>query len=159
MPAEKSKVLKYMQGSKSLKMAHTISVDIECLVVKHDSCANHLNNLYTNTISTHVPCGYSSVNNEYKANYHTYYSRKDCMEKLSKELLKIGYEIIEEEKHDMIPLTINKKIEYKECKECRICSNPFNTNKKVNITKILKRLKIIPITQVNIEVLHIIYVT
>ena len=55
MPAEKSKILKYIQGSKSLKMAHTIFVDIECLVVKHDRCANHLNNSYTKTISTHVP--------------------------------------------------------------------------------------------------------
>ena len=31
MPSEKVKILKYIQGSKSLKMTHIICVDIECL--------------------------------------------------------------------------------------------------------------------------------
>ena len=80
MPAEKSKILKYIQGSKSLKMAHTIFVDIECLVVKHDSCANHLNNSYTKTISTHVPWGYSINLNKCKNwIWNNWYEKQDMI--------------------------------------------------------------------------------
>ena len=158
MPGEESKILKYLQGSKSLKIVHTISVHTECLLVKHDTCANNLNKSYTKTISTHVPCGYSiSVNNEFKANYHIYYRGKDCMEKLSKEILRIGKEIASEEKH-ITTLTDNEKPKHKECKKCHICNKHFNTNKKSK-NQNLKKLEIIVITQENIEVLHSLYVT
>ena len=131
MPSEKLKILKYIQGSKSLKMTHIISVDIECILVKHDICANNTDNSYTKTISTRVLCGYRiSVNNEFKANYHTYYRGKDCMEKLSKELIKIGYEIANEEKQEKIFLTKDEKLKHEECEKCQICDRPFNTNKE-----------------------------
>ena len=43
-------------------------------------------------------------------------------------------------------------------KKINIVIYMINTNKKVNTTKILKKLKIMIITQENLEVLHIQYV-
>ena len=58
MPDDENKILKYASGSKSLKMAHAIYVDIECLLVKHDTCLNNLNRSWSKTISIHIPSGY-----------------------------------------------------------------------------------------------------
>ena len=70
----------YSQGRYSLKMAHAIYVDIECLLVKHLTCSNNTNKSFLQTISTHVPSGYSiSVVNEFKANYYTYYRGEEIL--------------------------------------------------------------------------------
>ena len=53
MPSQKSNILKYIQGSKSLKMAHTIYVDIECLSVEHNTGVNDPNKLYKTNL---YPC-------------------------------------------------------------------------------------------------------
>ena len=95
----KNKILKHAIGSKSLKLPHVIYVDIECELKKHDTCANNLNKAWSITKNTHKPTGYAinSVN-EHKINDHTYYRGTDCMTKLSQDLLKIGKEILNEEK-------------------------------------------------------------
>ena len=69
MSNDKNNILKYASGSKSLKMAHAIYVDIECFLVKHDTCSNDLNKAWSKTISTHIPTRYSiNVVNEFKKN-------------------------------------------------------------------------------------------
>ena len=142
MPDDKNKILKYASGSKSLKMAHAIYVDIECLLVKHDTCSNNLNRSWSKTISTHTPSGYSiNVVNEYKDNYHTYYRGIDCMNQLSKELLKIGKEIINEEKKDTIPLTDDQKIKHEKSKRCYLCNEYFNTDKQSKYYKNYKKIR------------------
>ena len=52
------------------------------------------------------------------------------MEKLSKNLLRIGKEIINEEKKPMTTLTDDGKIKHEESKKCYLCNQPFNTNKQ-----------------------------
>ena len=135
MPDDRNKIIRYASGSKSLKMTQAIYVDIECHLVKHDTSTNKINKSWSTTKNTRVPTGYATNKvNEYKDNYHTYYRGKDCMTKLSKDLLKIGKEILNEEKKDMIPLTDDEKIKYEESKQCYLCEQPFNTKNKVNIT-------------------------
>ena len=142
MSDDKNKILKYASGSKSLKMAHAIYVDIECLLVKHDPCSNNLNRTWSKTISTHLPSGYSTnVVNEYKDNYHTYYRGIDCMNKLSKDLLKIGKEIINEEKEAMLPLINDEKIKLEKSKRCYLCNQYFNTNKQSKYYKNYKKVR------------------
>ena len=67
MPNKTNNTLKYVNGSKSFKMPHAIYVDIECQLVKHDTCSNGLNKSWSINKNTHEPCGYS-INkvNEYK---------------------------------------------------------------------------------------------
>ena len=77
-----------------------MQIDIECLLKKHHIRANDSKKSWSRIVNIHVSTGYSiSVVNEYKENYHSYYRGKDCMEKLSKKLLRIGKEIINEEKN------------------------------------------------------------
>ena len=122
-------------------MTHTIYVDIECLLVKHDACSNNLNKPLSKTVSTHIPSGYSiNVVNEYKDNYHTYYRGIDCMNKLSKDLLKIGKNIVNEEKKPMIPLTDDQIIKHKESTHCYYCNQSFNTNKQSKYYKNYKKV-------------------
>ena len=85
MPDNENKIIKYATGSKSIKMAHAIYGDIECLLKKHHIRANDSNKSWSRNVNSHVPTGYSiSALNEYKENYHSYHRGKDCMEKLSK---------------------------------------------------------------------------
>ena len=141
-PSEKNKILSYSQGSYSLQMAHVIYGDIESLLANRKTCSNNPDKSSSQTITTHVPCGYSiNVVNEFKANYHTYYRRQDCVEKLSKELLKIGKGIANEEEHDMKPLINDEKKQYEESKECHICKKAFNTDKKSKYYKNFKKVK------------------
>ena len=86
MPDDKNKALKYVSGSKSLKVAHVIYVDIECQLVKHDTRSNDKNKSWSKIISTHVPAGHAiNIVNEYKDNYHICYRGIDCMTILSKD--------------------------------------------------------------------------
>ena len=155
MPEDKHKILKHATGSKSFKIP-PIDVDIECQLKKHDTCANNLNKAWSITKNTHEPTGYTinSVN-EYQNNYHTYYRGADCMTKLLQDLLKIGKQILNEEKKD-IPLTDDEKTKQQQSKYCYLCHYCFNTD-KVNITKTAKKLGIIVIIRENIGVLHILY--
>ena len=142
MPDDKNKILKYIPKSKSLKMAQAIYVDIECLLVKHDTCSSNLNRSWSKTVSTHIPSGYSiNAVNEYKDNYHTYYRGIDCMNKLSKDLLKIGKKIINEEKKDTIPLTDDQKIKQEKSTHRYLCNQSFNTNKQSKYYKNYKKVR------------------
>ena len=99
MSDDKNKIIKYATGSKSLKMTHAIYVDIECQLEKHDTCTNTLNKSWPTSKKTHIPTGYAiNIVNEHKYNHHSLCRGEDCMTKLSKELLKIGKEILNKEK-------------------------------------------------------------
>ena len=52
------------------------------------------------------------------------------MTKLSRDLLKVGKEILNGEKKDMIPLTDDEKFKYEESKQCYLCDQSINTNKQ-----------------------------
>ena len=71
---EHAMYLKYHYGTKSLKMEHAMYLDLECTLIKHDTCANDPNNSYTEKIVTHIPHGYAlSVTKENDGNKHKHY--------------------------------------------------------------------------------------
>ena len=47
MPDKKRNILKYGSGIKSLKIPFVIYVDLECLLVKQQSCQNNPDKSYT----------------------------------------------------------------------------------------------------------------
>ena len=133
LPEENKKILKYLQGPNSMKIPQAIYVDIECLLVKHKTCFNNPNKSFSQTVATHVPSGFAiSVVTEFKTNYPTYYRVEDCMKVLSAKLLRVGKEISNEEKHDMILLTANEEKQYENAEVSHICKKPFINKEDIN---------------------------
>ena len=52
----KNKTLKYNHGEKSLKVPFTIYADLQCLLIKQQSCQNSPNESYTERKAMHEPC-------------------------------------------------------------------------------------------------------
>ena len=117
-------------------MLFIIYVDIECLLVKIDSCENSDTNSYIENKLLHVPSGYSIITcySFHKSlNEQKYYRRADCMQKFSPDLKEIFIKLINYEQKPMIPLTDQEKEAYDKEKVCFLCKGEFcydKTNKK-----------------------------
>ena len=59
MPSQGNKTLKYNHGEKSLKVPFTIYADLECLLIKQQSCQNNPNESYTERKAMHEPWSYA----------------------------------------------------------------------------------------------------
>ena len=59
MPTKLNKTLKYNHGEKPLKTPLVIYADLECLLLKQQSCQNNHNEYYTERKATYEPCGYA----------------------------------------------------------------------------------------------------
>ena len=78
------KILKYHRGEKSLKAPFAIYVDLECLLLKQQSCQNNPNESYTERKAIHEPCGYALdlvCSFDSKQNKHSFYRGKDCIKR------------------------------------------------------------------------------
>ena len=59
MPTQFNKTLKYNYGENSLRTPFVIYADLECLLLKQESCQNNPNESYTERKAIHEPCGYA----------------------------------------------------------------------------------------------------
>ena len=126
------KILKYNPRKKSLKAPFAISLNLECLLKKEQSCQNSLEKSYTEKKARHEPSGwamYTRCSFDEEENKLDYYRGKDCIEKLCKKLKKHAMKIINYEKKEMIPLTKEENKSYKEQKTCHICEEKFCMDK------------------------------
>ena len=76
MPDAKNNILKSKPGKKSLKYAFVIYADLECLLLKLNTCNNNPNKSYTTAKAIHKPSGYSlltSCSFDKLENTQTYY--------------------------------------------------------------------------------------
>lgn len=129
MPEEGKNTLKYHYGTKSLKMEHAMYLDLECTLIKHDTCANDPNNSYTEKIVTHIPRGYAlSVTKENDGNKHKHYWGKDCLLHLCKNLRKYSKELALTSKKPLAHLTNEQIRNHERSKKCHICKTKFNTD-------------------------------
>ena len=88
MPTRDNKTLKYNHGQKSVKAPFTIYADVECLVIKKQSCQNNPKESYTERKAKHEPSGYAlslicpfdKTKNKYNV-----YRGKDCIKKFCKD--------------------------------------------------------------------------
>ena len=128
MPIENNSTLRYNHREKSLKVPFAIYADLECLLIKQQSCQNNPNDPYTEKKAMHEPCGYSldSVSSfGLKQNKHSFYRRRDCIEKFCKDLKELATKIINYEEKEMIALTDSENKFYEEQEECHICKKEF----------------------------------
>ena len=108
MPTKDNKTLKYNHGEKSLKAPFTIYADLECLLIKEQSCQNNPNESYTERKAKHEPSGYSLIlvsSFDSKENKHNVYRGRDCIKRFCSDLKELATKIINYEEKEMIPLT------------------------------------------------------
>ena len=155
MPIKDNNKLKHNHREKSLKAPYTIYADLECLLIKEQSCQNNPNESYTERKAKHEPSGYSlslisSFNQQ--ENKYSAYGGRDCIEKFCKDLKELTAKIINYEEKYMIPLTNNENKFYEEQKECHICQKEFCYDKnEKRYLKYTKKLEIIVIIPENLE--------
>ena len=85
MPTKDNKTLKYNHGEKSLKAPFTIYANLECLLIKQQSCQNNLNESYIERKAMHESSGYAlSLISSYdsRENKHSLYRGRDCIKVL-----------------------------------------------------------------------------
>ena len=132
MPDADNNILKSKPGKKSLKHAFVICADLECLLLKINTCDNNPNKSYTIAKALHKPSGYSLVtccSFDKSENKQTYYRGKDCMEKFCDDLKEHVNRIINFEMKPMTPLTDEEKESYENQQLCHICEKEFCTDK------------------------------
>ena len=131
-PDQDNKILKYFPGEKSLRVPFIIYADLECLLIKINTCSNDPDKSHTEKKATHRPSGYSLVtccSFDKSKNERKYYRGKDCMKMFCKDLKDQAMKIINYEKKEMIPLTDKEKESYENQKICHICEKEFCTDK------------------------------
>ena len=142
MPTKLNKILKYNHGEKSLKTPFVIYVDLECLLLKQQSCQNNPNESYTERKAIHEPCGYSLdlvCSFDSKEDKHSFYRGNDCIKKFCSELKELGTKVVNYEQKEMTPLTSDDVALYQSQKVCYICKRAFfmikNWKRDLNYTK------------------------
>ena len=140
-----NKFSKYNHGEKSLKTPFIIYVDLECLLLKRQSCENNPNKSYTERKAIHEPCGYSLdlvCSFDSKEDKHSFYRGNDCIKKFCSELKELGTKVVNYEQKEMTPLTDDENKYYEEQKECYICNKFFcnNRNQKFKF-KLYKKVR------------------
>ena len=133
MPTKLNKTLKYNNGEKLLRTSFVIYVDLECLLLKQQSCQNNPNESYTERKAIHEPCGYSLdlvCSFDSKEDKHSFYRGNDCIKKFCSELKELGTKVVNYEQKEMTPLTDDENRYYEEQKKCNICQKAFCDYKK-----------------------------
>ena len=105
-----------------------VYVDLECLLLKQQSCQNNSNEPYTERKAIHKPCGYSLglvYSFDSKEDKHSFYSGNDCIKKFCDEIKELGTKVANYEQKEMTLLTDGENRYYEEQKECYICRKEF----------------------------------
>ena len=112
MPDVDNNNLESKRRKKSLKYPFIVYADLECLLLKMNTCNNNPNMSYTTTKALHKPSGYSlltSCSFDKSKNKPTYYRERDCMKRLCDDLKKHVTRITNYEMKPMDPLTEEEK--------------------------------------------------
>ena len=128
MPTQFNEILKYYHGEKSIKTPFVIHADLECSLIKQQSCQNNPNESYTERKAIHEPCGYSLdlvSSFDSKQNKRRFYRGKDCIKRFCSDLKELRTNIINYEQKEMIPLTDNENKYYEVQEKCHICQKEF----------------------------------
>ena len=145
MPDTDNNILKSKPGKKSLKHAFVVYADLECLILKTNTCDSNSNKSHTIAKALHKPSGYSLVrcsSFDKSENEQTYYRGKDCMKKFCDGLKEHVNRIINFEMKPMIPLTDEEKESHENQQLCHICEKEFCTDKdNKKEYKLMKKVK------------------
>ena len=149
MPTKDKKPLRYNRGEKSLKVPFTIYANLQCLLIKEQSCQNNPKESYTERKAKHERYGYALsliCSFDKTKNKHSVYRGRDCIKEFCKDLKELETKITNCEEIQMILLTDNENKSDEEQEKCVICQKEFcyDKNEKKKF-KIYQKLEIIVI--------------
>ena len=124
MPDVDNNILQSKRGKKSLKNAFVIYANLECLLLKTNTCNNNPNKSYTTAKALHKPSGYSlltSCSFDKSENKQTYYRGRDCVKRFCADLKEHVTRITNYEMKPMVPLTEDEKESYGNQNLCHLC--------------------------------------
>ena len=144
MPDAENNILKSKPGKKSLKQAFVICADLECLLLKINTCNNNPNKSYTIKKFLRKPSGYSLLtccSFDKSENKQTYYRGRDSMKIFCNDLKEHITRITSFEMKPMDPLTEEEKESYKNQQLCHICDKEFCTNNESDEYKKMMKVR------------------
>ena len=112
MPDVNNDIFESKPRKKSLKHPFIIYADLECLLLKMNTCNNNPNMSYTTAKALHKPSGYSllaSCSFDKSENKQTYYRGRDCMKRFCNDLKGHVTRVTNYEMKPMDPLTEEEK--------------------------------------------------
>ena len=139
MPDAENNILKSKPGKKSLKYPFIIYADLECLLLKMNTCNSNLNKSYTTAKALHKPSGYSlltSCSFDKSENKQTYYRGRDCMKIFCEDL---NEHITRIRNYEMKPMDLSieeEKESYENQELSHICVTEFCTNNNKVMRKV-----------------------
>ena len=74
-----------------------MNADLECLLLKQQSCQNNPNTSYTERKAIHIPFSYELnlvCSFDSKQNKHGFYRGKDCIKRFCSDLKELGTKIV-----------------------------------------------------------------
>ena len=122
-----------------------MNADLECLLLKQQSCQNNPNTSYTERKAIHIPFSYTLnlvCSFDSKQNKHGFYRGKDCIKRFCSDLKELGIKIVNYEQKEMAPLTDDEDKYYEDQKECYICQKEIccDKNQKMKF-KLYKKVR------------------
>ena len=139
MPDIDNNILESKPGKKSLKHPFIIYPDLECSLLKMNTCNNNPNMSYITLKELHKPSGYSLITSssfDESENKQTYYRGRDCMKRFCDDLKEHAIRIINYETKPMDPLTEEEKESYKNQELCHICDKEFCIDNNKEMRKV-----------------------
>ena len=139
MPDVDDNIVEGKPGKKSLKHLFIIHADLECLLLKMNTCNNNPNMSYTTVKALHKLSRYSlltSCSFDKSENMQIYYNGKDCMKRFCNDLKEHVSRIINYETKPMTALTEEEKESYKNQQLCHICDKEFCTDNNKEMRKV-----------------------
>ena len=140
MPDANKNILESKPGEKSLQHPFIIYADLECLLLKMNTCNNNPNKSYITAKPIHKPSGYSlliSCSFDKSKNKPPYYRGRDfCMKRFCDDLKEHVTRKTNYEMKPMDPLTEEEKESYENHKLCHICEKEFCTDNNKEMRKV-----------------------
>ena len=149
MPEVGKNILRYQEGSKSIRVPFVIYADTECILkpvegvdpkcICNDPECKMRHGAFTRNVNEHLGCGAAMLIKFAHGNYERAFKQcrgEDSIKVFVKTLKFEALRAIRYRKKEMDPLTDEEIVDYKEAKKCHLCGKPFGIPQSVNDRKV-----------------------
>jgi len=139
MPEEGKNILRYQEGSKSIRVPFVIYADTECILRPIQSVKDQSDKPSTRNVAEHVGCGAAMFVKFAHGEYERAFEQcrgEDAISTFCKTLKRQVERAIRYKKREMNSLTPEEKQQYRETKKCHLCRKGFKVSESVGDRKV-----------------------